>query len=144
MRLGVVDVIAALTLFGCGSAPATTPTAVSNCSDFSWAFSSTGSDSLRLPLAGKVLTITSLQLHGAGQAPTDQGVCDDHATNVTWESSNPAVASITPFSARGATVVALSPGTTTITARFVVDGAPMSISLTITVLPALTPSNSEM
>jgi len=134
-RVAIVEAIAAVTLLACGSAPATTPTPALDCSQWSWGFDSRGSDMLRLPVAGKLLTVNSLQLH-QGQPPTGVGACDDHAMNVTWESSDPSVASITPFNALSATVVAVSPGTATITARFVVDGVPKSISITITVLPA--------
>jgi hypothetical protein len=133
-RLGLVEAVAALAVCGCGAAPATTPTPAATCAEWSWAFETKGSDSLRLPLATKTLTVTSLRLH-PGQFPTDQGVCDDHATNVVWESSAPTVAGVSPTPPRSATVFALHPGTTAITARFVVDGVPNSAELDITVLP---------
>jgi hypothetical protein len=45
MRIGIVEATAMM-LPACGGAPATTPTPAPNCSEFSWAFQSRGSDSL--------------------------------------------------------------------------------------------------
>src|SRR5471030_3060626 len=136
-RIGILAAIAALTPMACGGAPPATPTPAPNCSEFVWAFETKGSDSLRLPIASKTLSVASLRIP-PGQMPTDQGACDDHATNVRWESSDPTVALVSPTPPRSATVFALHPGISTITARFQVDGVPTSASIQITVLPALT------
>jgi hypothetical protein len=133
MRIGIVEAIAALSLVACGGTPAPAP--APNCSEWVWAFETRGSDNIR-PGTTKTLTLTSLRMR-PGQFPTDQGVCDDHATNVTWESSDPTAVLVSPTPPRSATVFALRPGTSSITARFLADGVPMSTSIQITVLPAI-------
>ena len=131
-------VLGMLALAGCGSS-VTKDTAEVPCDQVRWGFrlnKADGSDWVgSSPLKpGQTMVLTLSDTYFRPGTPGVSDACVSKATGLSWESSAPAVASVSPLSSRSATVTARVPGTADIIVRFLFAGVtPMSTYLRVEV-----------
>jgi len=143
IRTGSIYMLVAVVmmLVGCGGGETMTASTEIPCDQVVWGFRLNKTDgspwiggSTLQPGGSMQLTVSGLWRPPDGRAVS--GVCGDKVGSLTWESSDPTVARVSPVSARSAVATADTAGTADITARFLLGGVtPTSTYLRITVTP---------
>jgi hypothetical protein len=137
-RLNGMVALGMLAFAGCGSS-VTKEAAEVPCDQTQWGFRLNkpdgsgwvGSGPLK-PGQTMVLTLSDVY-HRPGTPGVTDG-CVEKASDLSWESSAPAVASVSPLSSRSATVTANVPGTADVIVHFLFAGVtPVSTNLRVEV-----------